>query len=76
VAALVVFALHAEEGTTVERRTTKVAMLRTSVFVPSRDRELVFLAAKRAGQSQSEFIRTALRERAVRVLANGSEREP
>jgi predicted HicB family RNase H-like nuclease len=40
----------------------------TSVRLPARDHELVFLAARREEISQSEFIRRALRERAERVL--------
>jgi hypothetical protein len=40
----------------------------TSVRLPVRDCELVFLAASREEVSQSEFVRLALRERAERVL--------
>jgi hypothetical protein len=46
----------------------------TSVRLPERDRELIFLAALRVGLSQSELIRRALRTYAERVLLDDATR--
>ena len=52
------------------RRLTKRPMGFAAVRLPQSDRELWFAASKILGVSQSEFLRTALRERAERVLAS------
>ena len=51
-------------------RRTKVPMVSSTWRIPSRDRELLYLASKHQGVSQSESIRDAIRERAARVLAD------
>ena len=45
-----------------------------AVRLPQLDREIWFAASKILGVSQSEFLRTALRERAERVLASAATR--
>jgi uncharacterized protein (DUF1778 family) len=45
-----------------------------AVRLPQSDREIWFAAAKILGVSQGEFLRTALRERAERVLASTATR--
>jgi hypothetical protein len=52
----------------VDRRHTKALMRTTTVRMPTRDLEVLYLAAKREGISQSEFFRSAVREKAARVL--------
>jgi len=52
-----------------QRRLTKRPKLFAAVRIEQADRELWFLASRRLGVSQSEFLRAALRERAERVLA-------
>jgi uncharacterized protein (DUF1778 family) len=47
---------------------TKKAMALTSVLIPERDKELWKAAAGNLGISQSEFLRTAVREKARRVI--------
>ncbi len=49
------------------RRLTKIAMRQTTVRIPARDLDVLYLAARREGLSQSEFLRVALREKAERV---------
>jgi hypothetical protein len=49
---------------------TKEAMAPTSVLIPKRDKELWTAAAGNLGISQSDFLRTAVREMARRVLRN------
>jgi hypothetical protein len=56
------------------RRTTQRPMGFAAVRLPQTDRELWFAASKLLGVSQSEFLRTALRERAERVLASVATR--
>jgi hypothetical protein len=56
------------------RRLTKRPMGFAAVRLPQTDRELWFAASKVLGVSQSEFLRTALRERAERVLASTGTR--
>jgi hypothetical protein len=43
-------------------------MVKTAVRVPQRDLDLMYLAAERAGISQSEFLRRAIVETAARML--------
>lgn len=50
-------------------RLTKRPMVFAAVRLPVADRERWFAASKLLGVSQSEFLRTALRERAEKVLA-------
>ena len=52
------------------RRWTRRAekWLSTNIRWTAGDREMVFLAAQKEGVHQSAFIRSAIRERAVRVL--------
>jgi hypothetical protein len=59
----------------VEVRRTKIPMVRTSVQLPAALRELAYLAAQRQGVSQSEFLRTAARDAALRVLAGAPDAE-
>jgi len=56
------------------RRLTKRPMGFAAVRLPETDRELWFAASKVLAVSQSEFLRTALRERAERVLASTGTR--
>lgn len=51
-----------------KRNFTKTPMVLTSVRLPQRDYELWKLASAREEISQSEFLRIALRERAVQIL--------
>jgi uncharacterized protein (DUF1778 family) len=58
-----------------QRKLTKrpAVMEQTSVRVPTADKELLYVAARREGVSQSEFLRLAIRERSRRVLLEDSQ---
>jgi hypothetical protein len=47
----------------VARRYTKEPMVSTSVRITPAERDLVYLACRRAGISQSEFVRVAILEK-------------
>ena len=49
------------------RRYTKEPMVSTSVRITPAERDLVYLAARREGISQSEFVRLAVVEKAERA---------
>ena len=49
-------------------RRTKIPMLATTVRLPKRELDVLYLAAGRLGISQSDFLRAAVREKAARVL--------
>jgi len=54
-----------------EYRRTKSAMpVMTTIRMAQRDRDLWYVAAKREGVSQAEFLRSAIREKAQRGLAD------
>lgn len=57
-------------------RLTKRPMVFAAVRMPSGDRDKWFAASKLLGVSQSEFLRTALRERCEHVLATAARGEP
>ena len=49
------------------RRYTKEPMVSTSVRITTAERDLVYLAARREGISQSQFVRDAVVEKAQRA---------
>ena len=53
---------------------TKEPMQLTSVRVPAKDKQAWQKAATQEGISQSEFLRIALRERAVQILMEETQR--
>ncbi len=57
-----------------KKQFTKRPMELTSVRLPQRDYELWKLASAREEISQSEFLRIALRERAVQILREETQR--
>jgi Ribbon-helix-helix protein, copG family len=54
------------QGGAVARR-TKIAKVITSVRVPRRDMDAVYVLARREGVSQSEFVCTAIKEKLERA---------
>ena len=54
------------------RRLTKIPLLNHTVRLSVPDRDLLYEAAKVEGISQSEFLRSAVREKAERVLEERS----
>ena len=54
---------------------TKKPMFRGSIRIPRQDKQLWSAAAAQEQVSQSEFLRVALRERAVRVLTSRNEQD-
>jgi uncharacterized protein (DUF1778 family) len=59
----------------VARRFTKEPKVSTTVRISPRERDLVYLAARQQGVSQSQFVREAVIEKAQRAaLAQATER--
>ena len=50
-------------------RKPKAKKVRSNYFMSPRDRDLVLAACSTIGESRSEFLRIACRERALRILA-------
>ena len=55
------------------RKLTKVAMVLCSIRLPLKHKELWQAAAAREGQSQSEFLRKAILDRAKDVLLSEND---
>lgn len=47
---------------------TKRKQVRSAYLMDSRDRDLMVAAAYRVGESRSEFLRRAIRERSLKIL--------
>lgn len=54
------------------QRLTKRPMILVAVRLPIADRERWFAASKLLGITQAEFLRTALRERAEKILVSAA----
>jgi uncharacterized protein (DUF1778 family) len=53
----------------VQRTLTKRKQIRSNYVMSKKDRDLVLAAATTLGESRSEFLRVAVRERALKVLS-------
>jgi uncharacterized protein (DUF1778 family) len=52
-----------------EPRRTKIPMRAVGYRLPQKDVDLLHIAARHEGVAQTTFLRQAIRERAVRILA-------
>jgi hypothetical protein len=56
-----------------QRISTKEKQLRGAYVMPRRDKDLWIAACYRVGESRSEFLRTAIRERALKILSSADQ---
>jgi len=57
------------------RRTTHTPWHSTSLRMPRKVHDLLFLAAQRADETRADFIRSAIQERAQRILTGARPAE-
>jgi hypothetical protein len=55
------------------RVSTKEKQLRGAYVMPRRDKDLWIAACYRVGESRSEFLRVAIRERALKILNSADQ---